>query len=441
VTPTPLTMRRLLLALLITPALAAAQGAPATVAYKAARLLDGTGAPPIANGVVLVQGERIVAAGAASAVSVPSGARVVDLGDVTLMPGLIDMHTHLIGRQLNDPLSQEQVTRDYPGMSAIVGVANARKTLRSGFTTVRNLGAERFEDVALRAAVDQGIVEGPRMQLAAHSIGITGGHCDENGFRPGLFDGSPENGIADGNDQARAAVRYQMKYGADVIKVCATGGVLSEGAAVGVEQLEFEELKVIVDEAAKAVRKVAAHAHGTSGIKVAVRAGVASIEHGSFIDGEGAAMMAARGTYLVPTLMAGETVELAAASGRLTGLRAAKSRAAARAMRNGIKTAIGAGVPIAFGSDAGVGDHGASAREFELLVEWGGMSPLQAITTAHTNAAKLLGWEDRVGTLAAGLYADLVAVPGDPTRSISAMKSPAFVMKGGVVYVGPGAAR
>jgi imidazolonepropionase-like amidohydrolase len=431
--------RALLVLSLALPSLLAAQSPPVTTAYTAARLLDGTGAGPIANGVVLVEGDRIVAAGAASAVRIPSGTRTVDLGDVTLMPGLIDMHTHLIGRQLNDPRSQEQATRDYPGMSAIVGVANAQRTLRSGFTTVRNVGAERFEDIALRTAIEQGIVPGPRMQTAAHSIGITGGHCDENGFKPGLFDGTPENGIADGVAQAAAAARYQMKYGADVLKVCATGGVLSEGAQVGVDQLTTEELTAIVTEGAKAGRKVAAHAHGTSGIKLAVRAGVASIEHGSFIDAEGAQLMAARGTFLVPTLMAGETVELAAASGRLTGFRAVKSRAAATAMRNGIKTAMAAGVPIAFGSDAGVGDHGASAREFELLVEWGGMTPLAAITTAHIHAATLLGWEDRVGTLAPGRYADLVAVPGDPTRDISAMKRPQFVLKGGVVYLGPGA--
>jgi imidazolonepropionase-like amidohydrolase len=423
----------LLAACLALPAALAAQE-PVT-AYRAARLLDGTGAPPVTDGVVLVQGERIVAAGPAARVSIPAGARTVNLGDVTLMPGLIDLHTHLIGRQLNDPRSQEQATRDYPGMSAIVGVANAQRTLLSGFTTVRNLGAERFEDIALRAAIEQGIVPGPRMQTAAHSIGITGGHCDENGFKPGLFDGTPADGIADGVAQATAAARYQMKYGADVLKVCATGGVLSEGAQVGVDQLTTDELTAIVTEGAKAGRKVAAHAHGTSGIKLAVRAGVASIEHGSFIDAEGARLMAERGTYLVPTLMAGETVELAAASGRLTGLRAAKARAAARAMRDGIKTAIANGVPIAFGSDAGVGDHGASAREFELLVEWGGMTPLAALTTAHSNAAKLLGWEDRVGTLQAGRYADLVAVAGDPTKDLRVMRAPQFVMKGGSVVL------
>jgi len=434
-------MRRLLALLLAVPSLALAQAtAPTTIALKGARLLDGTGAAPIANGVVIVRGDRIVAAGAAASTPIPPGARIVDLGDVTLMPGLIDLHTHLIGRELNDPRSQEQATRDYPGVHAILGAANARATLMSGFTTVRNLGADGFQDIGLRHTIEQGVVPGPRIQTAAHSIGITGGHCDENGFRPGLFDGDPSTGIADGVDQVRAAVRYQIKYGADVIKTCATGGVLSEGAAVGVEQYSYEELKVMVEEAAKAKRKVAAHAHGTEGIKIAVRAGVSSIEHGSFLDEAGARLMATSGVYLVPTLMAGETVELAAGAGRLTGLRAEKARMAAQSMRNAIKLAVRLNVPVAFGSDAGVGDHGASAREFDLLVEWGGLTPLAAITTAQSNAAKLLGWEDRVGVLKGGLYADVIAVPGDPTKDIKAMHQPAFVMKGGVVYLGTGAA-
>jgi imidazolonepropionase-like amidohydrolase len=304
----------------------------------------------------------------------------------------------------------------------------------AGFTSVRNVGAPRFEDVALRQAIQEGIVPGPRIQTGAHSLGITGGHCDENGYRPGMFDGDYRNGIADGVEQVRAAVRYQVKYGADVIKTCATGGVLSEGDAVGVEQYSFEELKAMVDEAAKLERKVAAHAHGTEGIKVATRAGVASIEHGSFLDAEGARLMAQHGTYLVPTLMAGETVELAARNGRLTGLRGEKAIAAATAMRTAIRLAKQHNVPIAFGTDAGVGAHGENAREFELMVEWGGFSPMDAILSATRDAAKLLGWEDRVGSVTNGKFADLVAVPGDPTRDVKLLARPNFVMKGGVVY-------
>ncbi|HKS04997.1 MAG TPA: amidohydrolase family protein, partial [Gemmatimonadaceae bacterium] len=423
-------MRKLLVALaVVAPQLANAQAAQTTTVIRAARLVDGSGAAPIANGVVVVRGERIVAAGPAASVTVPTGARVIDLGDATIMPGFIDAHTHIIGRALNDPRKDGEATRDYPGLSAILGVENARRTLFAGFTSIRNVGAPRFEDVALRYAIGEGAVPGPRMQAAAHSLGITGGHCDENGFVPGMFDGDFRTGIADGPDQVRAAVRYQVKYGADVIKTCATGGVLSEGDAVGVPQYTYEELKAMVDEATKLERKVAAHAHGTEGIKIAVRAGVASIEHGSFLDDEGARMMAQRGTFLVPTLMAGETVEIAAKNGVLKGLRAEKALAAAAAMRNGIKTAIRNNVPIAFGTDAGVGAHGANAREFELLVEWGGMTPLQAIATANAGAAKLLGWEKDVGTLAAGKFADIVAVRGDPTRDIKLLRTMAFVMK------------
>ena len=324
--------------------------------------------------------------------------------------------------------------RDYASFGAILGVANMQKTLMAGFTTIRNVGAGGFDDMALRKAADEGRLPGPRMQNAGHSLGITGGHCDENGFRPGLADGSPRSGIADGTDQVRQAVRYQAKYGADVIKTCATGGVLSEGDAVGVEQYSFEELKAMVEEASKLERKVAAHAHGAEGIKTATRAGVASIEHGSFLDADGARLMARRGTYLVPTLMAGEAVERAARSGVLRGLRAEKALAAARAMRNGIRIARAHNVPIALGTDAGVGAHGANGHEFTLLVEWGGLTPMRAITAGTMNAAKLLGWESRIGSLTPGKLADVVAVPGDPLADIRVMERVSFVMKNGVVY-------
>lgn len=405
-----------------------------TTVLKAARVIDGTGAAPIANGVVVVTDDRIVAVGRQGTVTIPAGARTVDLGDATLLPGFIDAHTHIIGRSLSDPLSDAAVTHDYLGYDAIVGVSNARKTLMAGFTTIRNVGAPDFEDMSLRQAVNDGVVPGPRMQNAGHAIGMTGGHCDENGYRPGLFDGDFKNGIADGPEQVRAAVRYQAKYGADVIKTCATGGVLSEGDAVGVPQYTYDELKALVDEATKLERKVAAHAHGAEGIKIAVRAGVSSIEHGSFLDEEGAKMMAVRGTFLVPTLSAAEAVENAAKSGRLKGLRAEKALAAAAAVRNGIKIAIRNNVPIALGTDAGVGDHGTNGHEFTLMVQWGGMSPMQSIVAGTSSAAKLLGWEARVGTLAAGKLADVVAVPGDPTQDITLMERPSFVMKNGFVY-------
>lgn len=405
-----------------------------TVALRAARLIDGTGGPPITNGIVVVTDDKIVAVGKQGAVTVPAGAKTIDLGDATLLPGFIDAHTHIIGRELRDPKSDDALVRDYQGFGAILGVANAQKTLLGGFTTIRNVGAPNFDDMALRSAISEGFVIGPRMQNAGHAIGITGGHCDENGFRPGLMDGNPQIGVADGVEQVREAVRYQAKYGADVIKMCATGGVLSEGDAVGVQQYTYEEMKALVDEATKLERKVAAHAHGTEGIKTAVRAGVASIEHGSFLDEEGAKMMAQRGTFLVPTLSAGESVERLAKSGQLKGLRAQKALAAASAMRNGVKIAVREGVPIALGTDAGVDPHGENAHEFVLMVEWGGMTPMQSIVAGTLSAAKLLGWENRIGSLTAGKLADIVAVPGDPIKDIHVMEKASFVMKNGYVY-------
>ena len=308
-----------------------------SVAIRAARVIDGTGSAAIQNGVVVITDEKIVAVGKQGSVTIPAGAKIIDLGNATLLPGFIDAHTHIIGRTLGDPAGDDAAVRDYDAVAASLGVTNADKTLMSGFTTIRNVGAPNFDDMALRKAVNDGFVKGPRMQNAGHAIGITGGHCDENGFKPGLMDGDPKNGIADGPDQIRAAVRYQAKYGADVIKTCATGGVLSEGDAVGVPQYTYEEMKALVDEATKLERKVAAHAHGAEGIKLAVRAGVSSIEHGSFLisDEEGAKMMAQRGTYLVPTLSAGETVEkLAAKSGAFSRAFAPRKALARRGGRD-----------------------------------------------------------------------------------------------------------
>ncbi|MCM3869681.1 MAG: amidohydrolase family protein [Pyrinomonadaceae bacterium] len=405
------------------------------VVLRAARLIDGTGNAAISNAVVVVTDERITAVGAAGDVRIPPAARIIDLGDVTVLPGFIDAHTHLIGRVLGDPEIEGAAVRDYESFGAILSVVNARDTLMAGFTTVRNVGAGgRFDDLALRKAINEGWIPGPRMQSAGHSLGITGGHCDSNGYRPGLMDRSIEDGIANGPDEIRAAVRYQVKYGADVIKTCATGGVLSEGDAVGATQYSYDEMKAMVDEATKLERKVAAHAHGTEGIKIATRAGVASIEHGSFMDEEGARLMAQHGTFLVPTMMAGETVEGAAKSGILKGQRAEKAMAAAAAMRKGIKIAVANKVPIALGTDAGVIPHGTNAREFVLLVEWGGLSPMEAIVAGTLNGSKLLGWDKNLGSLTVGKWADIVAVSGDPLKDIHNMQKVVFVMKNGVVY-------
>jgi imidazolonepropionase-like amidohydrolase len=417
-----------------TPVAAQEAKGSGVVVLRAARLIDGTGAAAVAPGVVVVTDDRITAVGTDRTVTIPAGATTIDLGDATLLPGFIDAHVHLIGRTLGDPEGDDAPVKDFDSFGAILGVANAEKTLLAGFTSVRNVGAPHFDDMALRKAITEGFVVGPRIEAAGHAIGITGGHCDENGFKPGILLPSPINGQADGDEEIRQAVREQIKYGADVIKTCATGGVLSEGDAVGASQYTQEELNVLVSEANRLGRKVAAHAHGTEGIKFAVRAGVASIEHGSFLDEEGAKMMAARGTYLVPTLSAGEAAENAAKSGVLTGLRAQKAYAAAAAMRKAIRLAMANHVPIALGTDAGVDPHGKNAHEFVLMVEWGGLTPMQSIVAGTSSAATLLGWDHDVGTLAAGKWADVVAVPGDPLANIHALEKPVFVMKNGVIY-------
>lgn len=404
------------------------------VVLKAAQIIDGTGAEPIKNGVIVVSDNKITAVGAGGNVRIPSGAKVIDLGNATLLPGFIDAHTHIIGRTLGDPAGENSRFRDYDSFGAILAVGNAEKTLMSGFTTIRNVGANGFDDLAVRKAINEGWIAGPRMLTAGHSLGITGGHCDDNGFKPGAADGDFKTGIADGVEQVRAAVRYQIKYGADVIKTCATGGVLSEGDAVGTTQYTFEELKAMVEEAEKLERKVAAHAHGTEGIKIAARAGVASIEHGSFLDEEGARLMAEKGTYLVPTLMAGETVERLAKNGILRGFRGEKALLAAAAMRNAIKVAVANNVKIALGTDAGVIPHGTNGHEFTLMVEWGGMRPMDVIVAGTMNGATLLGLEKNIGSLAVGKYADIVAVSGDPLQDIKRMENAVFVMKNGVIY-------
>ncbi|MEZ5307054.1 MAG: amidohydrolase family protein [Pyrinomonadaceae bacterium] len=406
-----------------------------TVYIKAARLIDGTGKPAMKNVVVIVKDDRIEAVATEILMPIPKDAKVIDLGDATLMPGFIDAHTHLIGRVVGDPEGGDALFRDPNGFSEILASVNARLTIEAGFTTVRNLGAKNFGDMALKKAINEGWVAGPRMVAAGHSIGITGGHCDTNGHRSGVIENDYRQGIADGVDAVRAAVRYQIKYGADVIKTCATGGVLSEGDAVGVPQYTYEELSVLADEAHKSERRVAAHAHGAEGIKIAVRAGVDSIEHGSFLDDEGADMMLEKKTWLVPTLMAGETVENLAEAKILRGHIGEKAVAAAGAMRNMIKIAHRKKVNVALGTDAGVIPHGTNAREFELLVNWGGYNVLEAINIGTLNGARLLGLDREIGSIEGGKLADLVAVKGDPESDVSKLRNVSFVMKSGYVYV------
>jgi imidazolonepropionase-like amidohydrolase len=284
--------------------------------------------------------------------------------------------------------------------------------------------------------IREGVVPGPRIVAAANAIGITGGHCDTNGYRPGILEGDPENGIADGAAEIIKAVRYQVKHGADVIKTCATGGVLSEGDAVGVQQYSDEELVVLVTEAHLTERKVAAHAHGAEGIKAALRAGVDSIEHGSMSDDEAIALFKKTGAFLVPTLMAQESVEKLAQSGVLKGQRAEKALFIAPLARENIKRAIAAGVKIALGTDSGVFPHGKNAHEFELMVGLG-MKPMDAILAGTRNAAELLGLEKTLGTIEAGKVADLVAVDDNPLDGVKTLTAPSFVMHEGKVVAGP----
>ena len=412
--------------LLVLATLALSSSAQSATLLRAERLLDVESGKLLVGASVLVEGGRIVAVNPRE---VPAGALVVDLGDRTLLPGLIDCHTHL-NSDIDGHWEHREVV-ETAADAALRGARNARLTLRAGFTTVRDVGAGGFSDVALMRAIDAGWVEGPRMFPAAHAIGITGGHADTTGYVPGVLERGVESGIADGVDQVIAAVRHQIKHGAKVIKTCATAGVLSFEGPVGAQQYSDEELAALVTEAHRHGVKVAAHAHGLVGIKAAVRAGVDSIEHGSELDDEVLDMMKARGTFLVPTDYLTEAMDMSILP---PPIRAKAEYILPRAQASHAK-AIAAGVKIAYGTDAGVYPHGLNAREFATLVRRG-MTPLAAIQSATLGAAELLGVDDR-GVIAPGKLADLIAVPGDPLADVSVLERVAFVMKGGVIVVAP----
>ena len=412
-------------------AVAQAPGAPATsthLAIRAARLIDGRGGAPIQNAVILVDSSRITAVGAN--LPIPPGATIIDLGKATVLPGLIDCHTHITSGDPGD--YYETLFRRSPIDYAVAAPTFARRTLEAGFTTVRDVGSGEFIDVALRRAIDSGLVVGPRMQVATLAIGSTGGHNDIVGFSPYIKFGQ-FSGIADGVDEIRKLVRFEVKNGADVIKVMASAGILSEEQSAGGPQYSQEELNAVVQEAAQYGRKVAAHAHGAEAIKRAVRAGVASIEHGSLLDDEGIRLMKERGTYLVADIYNDDYIMVEYKRLNYPEKILDKERQVGRQQRENFRKAARAGVKIAYGTDAGVFPHGWNGKQFAFMVRFG-LTPMQAIQSATTSAADLLGWSDRVGALTPGLYADLVAVEGDPLTDITELERVKFVMKGGVIY-------
>jgi imidazolonepropionase-like amidohydrolase len=404
---------------------------PPVIALKAARLFDGKSDELLKDGVVLVEGKAIVAVG--RDLSIPSGATVIDLGDATLSPGFIDAHTHLTG-QMSDDWNRDFVDRFRRQIpeQAYYAASYAKKVLEAGFTTVRDVGSSHFIDVSLRNAISKGLVPGPRMLVAVNSIGATGGHTDDNGLRFNLFgrENDYTDGVANGPDKLREAVRFQVKYGADVIKFCASGGVLSLADEVDTPQLTLEEMTALVDEAHRLRKKVAAHCHGERAAKDAVEAGVDSIEHGSFVGDEALAKMKEKGTYLVPTLLAGEWV--GAKAEKFPPEIAAKAKAALAARSAMFRSAVRMGVKIGFGTDSAVSPHGVNAKEFALMTGLG-MSPIAALQSATSVDAELLGLSKKVGTLEEGKLADIVAIPGDPTRDITATERVVFVMKEGQV--------
>jgi len=410
--------------------------APKTIVLKAARMFDGKSESLTRPGLVVITDGKIAAVGAGAAI--PSGAEVIDLGDATLLPGFIDAHTHLSG-EASDDWKQAALNRLQKPVAeqALDASVNAGKTLLAGFTTVRDVGSNDYLDVGLRNAINSGAIVGPRMLVTVHAIGSTGGHCDRGGgFRAGLFgrETDPLDGVINGPEEARRAVRLDHKYGATMIKVCATGGVLSLADDVDTPQLTQEELNAIVDEAHALRLKTAAHAHGAEGAKRAIRAGINSIEHGSFLDEEALDMMKARGTYLVPTLMAPDYLRQKLDAGVYFPPKiAAKARDAIASIQSMFKRALGKGVRIGLGTDAAVYPHGLNAGEFHLMVDLG-MKPVDALKAGTSSDAELLGMANQVGSLEAGKLADIVAVPGDPIVDIRQTEHVFFVMKEGVVY-------
>lgn len=409
--------------------------APKVSYILAGRLFDATGDNVRENVIIVVEEERIKSVASAADLKIPAGANVVDLSQATVLPGLIDCHTHLDSRA--DRYNEIYRFKDTPFSHAFAAVLNARKTLEAGFTSVRDVGSEPFLAVDLRNAINEGLLVGPRVVASGPGISITGGHGDLNNFSPQtrvmMFPEERDFRIADSADQIRHVIRSQEKYGVDVIKILATGGVLSRGDSPGAPQFSLEELKAAAETAHMGGRKIAAHAHGAEGIKNAILAGIDSIEHASLIDDEGIRLAKEHGTYLVMDIYNDDYILNEAPKYGLLTENLDKERTVGRLQREDFRKAVQAGVKMAFGTDAGVYPHGDNARQFFYMVKYG-MTPAQAIRAATSSAADLIGRAQSVGTIEAGKYADIIAVNADPLADVRALEHVDFVMKGGVVY-------
>lgn len=419
---------------LLVPAAEPAAPKSKPIAVKAGRLFDGTGDALLRDQVILIEGDRIKEVGPAGQVKVPEGAEVIDLSGFTVLPGLIDCHTHLANRA--DRYDEVLKFKDTPFHRAFAAVKHAKITLEAGFTTVRDVGGPPFLAADLRDSIADGFVPGPRIFASGPGISITGGHGDLNNYAPQVrvesFPQERDYRIADGADQVRHVVRAQLKHGVDLIKIHASGGVLSRGDSPGAPQFTVEELRAAVEEAHAAGRKVAAHAHGAQGIKNAVTAGVDSIEHGSLIDDEGVALMVKHGTWLVADIYNDDYILGRAVEFKIPEEFIAKEKALGQLQRDNFAKAVKAGVKVAFGTDAGVYPHGENARQFAYMVKYG-LTPAKALRAATADAAELLGKPKDLGRAAPGFYADLIAVKGDPLEDVKVMEKVEFVMKGGIV--------
>lgn len=443
-------MKKLLTALVIAAsALGAAQAPPpadpaaAKVTFiKAGRLFDATSDTIKQNMVIVVRGDKVQKVGSAAEVAIPAGAEVIDLSRATVLPGLIDCHTHIGARA--DRWDEIYSFKDSPFHSAFTAVLNARKTIDAGFTTIRDVGSLPFLAVDMRRAITEGQIVGPRIVAAGPGISITGGHGDLNNYSPqtrvSMFPEQRDFGIADGPDQVRQTVRAQAKYGVDMIKILATGGVLSKGTNPGAPQYTEAELRAAAEEAHATGRKITAHAHGAQGIKNAIRAGVDSIEHASLIDDEGIALAKEKGVYLVMDIYNDDYILGKAREFKMPEEFIEKEKLIGRVQRENFQKAFQAGVKMAFGSDAGVYPHGDNAKQFFYMVKFG-MTPAQAIRAATSSAADNIGRSMEVGSIEAGKFADIIAVMNDPLTDVRALEDVSFVMKGGIVYKQDGTPR